>query len=59
MSRKHYVAVAAMLRVHISVSGDQEAAGMREVARSLATLFADDNPRFDRARFLAACGVQS
>jgi hypothetical protein len=28
------------------------------VADSLAALFAEDNPRFKRDRFLAACGIE-
>lgn len=32
---------------------------LREVAQELATVLAQENPRFDRARLLAAAGVQS
>lgn len=28
------------------------------VALDMADMFAADNPRFDRARFLAACGIE-
>ena len=31
--------------------------GIDDAARALAARLASDNPRFDRARFLAACGV--
>ncbi len=31
----------------------------QKIAAQLADACAADNPRFDRARFLAACGVQS
>lgn len=30
---------------------------LHEVANSLASLFASDNPRFDRAGFMAACNL--
>lgn len=29
------------------------------VANNLATYFESDNPRFDRDRFLSACGIKS
>lgn len=58
MSRKHYVAIAAMIRRR--VDADATVGGhsiTREIAEGLADVFADDNPRFDRARFLTACGI--
>jgi len=35
----------------------QAAFGVEMVARNLATALASANPRFDRERFLKACGV--
>lgn len=50
MTRKDYVLIAAALR---------EARTVAEAARLLADQLAQDNPRFDRERFLKAAGVQS
>lgn len=33
-------------------------AGVDECARNIADVMQADNPRFDRARFLKACGAQ-
>jgi hypothetical protein len=49
MTRKHFVAVAA------TVAAIEDTAKRAEQARHCATIFAGTNPRFDRARFLAAC----
>lgn len=64
MTRKDYVAIAAALKdaattefqAQFPVSADM----MRlEIIGRIAGVFAQDNPRFDRARFLKACGVHS
>lgn len=36
---------------------DGQASGIIVAAETFATVAAEQNPRFDRARFLAACGV--
>lgn len=52
MSRKHYIELAALCSELVG--------GQREyVAHKLADICKRDNPRFDRDRFLAACGVES
>jgi len=64
MSKKDYEAIARRIK---SITTDsplsQYEVGMidaaRQIAASMANYCAADNPRFDRARFLAACGVQS
>jgi len=70
MSRKDFVAVAAainnaVVQINNTYAGDdwmtqRNAAldGIRTTATNLAGTFADANPRFDRARFLAACGIK-
>lgn len=62
MPKKHYQAIAAIIaeewnrkREHVDYYGAQTA--LRHAAGKLAAYFATENPRFDRARFLAACGV--
>lgn len=60
MSRKDYEAIAAALKDEaLSLSHvDGASTCVPAIAARLATVFADDNPRFDRARFLAACGIE-
>ena len=57
MTRKDYVAIAAAIK-DAGERFNMDGAG-NYLAHQLAALLARDNPRFDRARFLAACGVQS
>lgn len=67
MSRKDYELIAAAIhRSRMAKEVDQRAKmaklnaaaveGVRLVAIDLAASLAADNPRFDRRRFLAACG---
>lgn len=56
MSRKDYVAFANAFNT--ATASTPEAEQLRqELAKEAARIFANDNPRFDRARFLAACRV--
>ena len=67
MSKKHYEAIANRIALvssgtkylteNTAARGHQR--GVVELASVLADYFATENPRFDRERFLAACGVQS
>jgi hypothetical protein len=70
MTKKHLIAVAAILAMRIDaceklldedISGADEIRGYlyayQQVARDLADIAAEDNPRFDRDRFLTACGA--
>jgi hypothetical protein len=62
MTRKDYVAIAAALnacRYHPDDGAETDWACCDIHARAIADVMARDNPRFDRARFLKACGVQS
>jgi hypothetical protein len=72
MTRKHYIAIAAKFKAEYEsalrkcgCSGEQgmffegQAAGVRLAVEAFASLAAQDNPRFDRTRFLNACGVGS
>ena len=57
MTRKDYVAIAAAIKDTPNNCGTET---MRyRIAFAIADVMARDNPRFDRARFLAAAGVQS
>lgn len=60
MTLRDYVAIAAVLadsRSHVFTNGRNDVHAT--IALKLADMMAADNPRFDRKRFLAACGVQS
>ena len=67
MTRKDYVMIAETIR-ELLADIDRESPGMREVlrgermgvasvARRLAEQLRQDNPRFDRTRFIEACGL--
>lgn len=64
MTRKDYIAIAAAIQRARSASNYRETQeAMLEMhtgcAHSIADALALDNPRFDRERFLKACGVAS
>lgn len=68
MTRKDYVAIAAAIKearlaagvVQISNPPKGRAVdGVDRAANAVAWVLGHDNPRFDRERFLKACGVAS
>lgn len=66
MTRKDYIRIAAAvreagyhkLRADAPDDGHAMRYGINAVASELAHALAADNARFDRSRFLAACGVE-
>jgi hypothetical protein len=57
MSRKDYVAFAALLREHADTIMDPTQApdiALADLVNGVADVFAADNPNFDRRRFLEA-----
>jgi ABC-type Zn uptake system ZnuABC Zn-binding protein ZnuA len=54
MSKKHYIQVAKIIRAAIVHKHPQPA---DIIAHNLAEIFEQENPRFDRSRFLEACSV--
>jgi hypothetical protein len=54
MSRRNYAAVAAEIREAKEDGGDT--ATLVDVTYRIASVFAQDNPRLDRERFIDACG---
>jgi hypothetical protein len=69
LSKKHFEQAAQVIRTQLSIAADQRLAedsygaevttkNARRVMNDLASIFEDDNPRFDRARFVAACGFE-
>jgi len=57
MTRKDYDKFAAMLALELSCWEYGDRAPVQGVIRATASIFAQDNPRFDRARFYDACGL--
>ena len=57
MTKKDYIAVAAVVRQEYGSASDEERGVIEDIAGQLARVFAADNGRFDRGRFLRACGV--
>ena len=60
MTRKDYVAIAAaLLAARQLCETDNQRRGTERAVHCVSQVMARDNPRFDRVRFLKACGVQS
>jgi hypothetical protein len=62
MTKKHYTAIANVLKAEYDdamyrTEDFSEPALIQEVAENLADYFATDNPKFNRERFLGACGI--
>lgn len=55
MSRKHYVMIAE--RIARNAEAGMDVLTLSCLAQDLACDFAQDNPAFDRTRFLKACGA--
>ena len=59
MQRRHFQMIAAILKAEMDLESTDD--GMRSLAhltREFASRLASTNPGFDRARFLAACGME-
>lgn len=59
MSKKHYLKIAAIFKAKLGDPYPQtelRTAILKDVATSLCEVLKDDNPNFDRTRFLEACG---
>ena len=65
MTKKDYVLIAKALQLRTVYDAEDMTyaegwhAGVSSCIDALADVLQRDNPKFDRARFLAACGVQS
>jgi hypothetical protein len=60
MTRKDYVMLAAAIKeAHAYAIDAARRLGVASAAHEVADAIARDNPRFDRDRFLKACGVAS
>ena len=67
MTRKDFELIASAIRTRTPSRVARTNAAMdagafqacEDIARRLADTLADTNPRFDKARFLRACGVEA
>jgi hypothetical protein len=57
LSKQNYEAFAAILGPYISKPRKECRHTAIAIAEDIATYFAVDNPRFDRERFMEACGA--
>lgn len=57
MTRKDYILLADALKAAAYALNPPERTGALLAANEIAHSLAEDNPRFDRARFLKACGL--
>jgi hypothetical protein len=62
MTRKHYAAIARVIADNYDLArrmgADTGMGALENVTEDLARIFALDSERFDRERFIAACGVE-
>jgi hypothetical protein len=60
MTRKDYVMIAEILKANREdfVQGDEGLSLLYILSHQIANGLEEDNPRFDRQRFLVACGVK-
>jgi hypothetical protein len=57
-SKRTYVAVAAKLKdTYLTLDDPSAVAAVAGLAEDLAAIFAEENPRFDRVKFLLASGL--
>lgn len=62
-TRQHYKAIAEIIRFEYTAfdgTGEDDYEGkltIRNITNNLADYFADDNPLFNRQKFLKACGL--
>lgn len=60
MTKKDYELIAEQIKWTSTAYGYgvSEKNAVQQVAHELATVFAQDNPKFAKLKFLAACGIQ-
>jgi hypothetical protein len=58
--RRHYEDTARIINTHLhrKATNTDGARAIRYLAQAFALQYSVDNPRFNEARFLEACGVQ-
>jgi hypothetical protein len=58
---RHFAVIAGIIREELEhgVCGEDQRDAVRNVADRFARRLVNTNPRFDRTRFLKACGIES
>ena len=59
MTKKHYIAIASDLKTTRKNIHSRDYYIVDAICYALADTFATDNPRFNRTRFLQACGIET
>ena len=60
MAKKHYIEIARVLKEEYEGTDREHARdAIYRVACALCGLFSQDNPRFDKYKFLVACGLEN
>ena len=57
MSKKDYKKFATIIKNRVNIQRTSWNAELFMIASDMAKAFQEDNPRFDRSKFLIACGV--
>ena len=57
MTKKHYTAIAAILKIARANSNPNQHMMVDVILIDITDYFATDNPLFNRAKFLTACGI--
>ena len=57
MTRKDYIATADILDTLVATATEESMPNILDAIDEFADMFKRDNERFDRTRFLNACGV--
>jgi len=57
MTRKDYIATSNILETLVATVSDEDLEKVLDTVDAFADMFAKDNERFDRTRFINACGV--
>lgn len=57
MTRKDYRKIAGAIRAAREVNNANAVMDVMAVIEAICNVLARDNPRFDREKFLAACGI--
>lgn len=58
MTKKDYQAIADVIVNRLYGATPTRRFALSDVAKDLCAVFEEDNPRFDRDKFLIACGVK-
>lgn len=59
MTRKDYQKFADLVRKYVSTEGKEGKEYIEMFADDLSIILAEDNPRFDRDKFMRACGYEN